>query len=40
MEIQKAARQQSEQQIENTERAIQGFEETVPNNLGEGFADD
>jgi hypothetical protein len=35
-----AARQQSEQQIENTERAIQGFEETVPNNLGEGFADD
>ena len=32
-----AARQQSEQQIENTERAIQGFENTVPNNLGEGF---
>jgi hypothetical protein len=30
-----AARQQSEQQIENTERAIQGFEETVPDNLGE-----
>jgi hypothetical protein len=35
-----AARQQSEQQIENTERAIRGFEETVPNNLGQGFADD
>jgi hypothetical protein len=34
------ARRQSEQQIENTERGIQGFEETVPNNLGEGFADD
>jgi hypothetical protein len=33
-----AAREQSEQQIENTERAIQGFEQTVPNNLGEGFA--
>jgi hypothetical protein len=32
-----AAREQSEQQIENTERAIQGFENTVPNNLGEGF---
>ena len=33
-----AARQQSERQIENTERAIQGFEQAVPNNLGEGFA--
>jgi hypothetical protein len=32
------AREQSEQQIENTERAIQGFEQTVPNDLGEGFA--
>lgn len=32
-----AARQQSERQIENTERAIQGFEQAVPDNLGRGF---
>jgi hypothetical protein len=32
-----AAREQSERQIENTERAIQGFEQAVPDNLGRGF---
>jgi hypothetical protein len=32
-----AARQQSEQQTRQTEEAIRGFENTVPNNLGEGF---
>jgi hypothetical protein len=32
-----AARQQSERQIENTERAIHGFEQAVPDNLGRGF---
>ncbi|KAA2282975.1 hypothetical protein [Candidatus Nitrosocosmicus sp. SS] len=34
-----AARFQSEQQIENTERAIQEFDDAVPNDLGQGFAD-
>jgi hypothetical protein len=32
-----AARQQSERQLENTERAIHGFEQAVPDNLGRGF---
>jgi hypothetical protein len=32
------AREQSEQQTRQTEEAIRGFENTVPNNLGEGFA--
>ena len=29
----------SQEQIENTDRAIAGFEEALPDNLGEGFAD-
>jgi hypothetical protein len=33
-----AAKEDSENQIDNTERAIQGFDQTVPNNLAEGFA--
>ena len=36
----KAAQQESEEDIQNTERAIQGFEETVPDDLGEQFAQD
>ena len=34
------ALQDSQEQIENTENAIEGFENTVPDNLGEQFAQD
>jgi hypothetical protein len=35
-----AALAESQEDIENTERAIEGFEQTVPDNLGEQFAQD
>ena len=35
-----AALQESQEQIENTDRAIEGFEQTVPDDLGEQFAQD
>ena len=35
-----AALRESQEQIENTDRAIEGFEQTVPDDLGEQFAQD